>query len=121
MLLGFYFAARKHFVLKDAKQVEGRVIGHVSESIGRSKSYKLKVEYFDSTGHRHEFITTQATGPAAKAIGESVLAFIPENGENPDVLVFELLYLKYFIGITLGGFALVCLLSPYLLRAIYTK
>ena len=121
LLLGTYFAWRKHVQLRNSDQFDGRVIGHVPKHIGGRQYYALKVEYLDFKGQRQEFVTTQTGKPASRNIREPVRVFVPKNGANPDVLVFELVYLKYFIGITLGTFALVCFLSPYILRAIYIK
>ena len=121
LFVSLYFAIRKHIAISQADQFPGKVIGHESRSSSRSTSYALKIKYKNLDGIQKEFITKQATGPAAKNIGETVIVLAPKDGGTPDVLVFELLYLKYFIGITIGFFSLICFLSPTLLKVVYQK
>jgi hypothetical protein len=113
---------RKHAILKNSAQFPGSVVGHVGRSGGRGgRVYALEVEYRNGNGTAKRFVTSSAGNPPARAVGDKVVVFEHRDGGAPDVLLFEELYVVYWLWFCCGIAAVGCLVAPALLRLIYLK
>jgi hypothetical protein len=117
-----HLVLRKHRALRGAEQCQGSVIAHVRRTGGRGgPSYALKIGYRDKQSISHDFTTRNASNPPSRAVGAKVTVFHYPDGSAPDVLVFEDLYLWYWIWFCLGAFALGCLVAPRVLNILYLR
>jgi len=117
-----YLMGRKHIALQKARQYEGTVIGYESRPGNKGTTYSLKVEYQDSESQRHTFIARGSSNPPARAVGAKVTVFQHATpGVTPDILVFEDLYLGYWIWLCLGVCVAGCLVSPFVLKWLYLR
>ena len=117
-----YLAMRKHASLKGAEQCRGVVIGHVARTGSKGRTvYALEVEYTDRTGATRHFVTDNASSPPERAVGDEVVVFAHPDKSKPDILVFEELFLGYWIWFCVGVLAAGCLAAPTVLRLIYLK
>jgi Protein of unknown function (DUF3592) len=113
-----FLVVRKHIALTRAVQYEGRVVAHEARS---STTYALKIQYTDADNHTHRFVSTSSSYPPSRNVGDRVTVFHHVDGSSPDILVFEDLFLLYWIWISFGIAVAGCMLIPYLLEAIYLR
>ncbi len=120
LLACVYLVLKKHASLKSSTQHEGKVIDYVRRPGSRGGSvFALKVEYRDGQGVVRHFVAGGASNPPARAINDPVTVFEHPDGSDPDLLVFENLYLLYWIWFCLGVAAAGCLAAPAILRLLY--
>jgi hypothetical protein len=116
-----YLMVRKHQELKNSDQFEGTVIGHVPHSGGKSTTYGLKVQYLNQNETLTEFEASVASSPPARPIGAKVIVFQHRSGSAPDILVFESVYLLYWIWFCVGLCVAGCFLAPWVMNLLYRK
>ena len=117
-----YLAFKKHIALKNAEQCQGRVIDLIPTRGSKgSTNYKMQIEYTDRTGAINHFTTTSASNPPSRDRGEEVLVFKHADGSAPDVLVFQDLYLGYWLWFCVGLCVVGCFAAPLVLRLVYPK
>jgi len=114
-----FLIVRKHIALTRAVQYEGRVVAY--EHGSGSGTYALKIRYIDGDNQTHKFVSRSASYPPSRNIGDRVTVFHHLDGSTPDILVFEDLFLVYWIWILVGIAATGCMLIPYLLEAVYRR
>lgn len=116
-----YFIYKKHLTLKNSDRFEGRVVGYESVRGTKGVTYALRVEYQDADYANHTFTASGATSPPAKPIGAKVVVFQPRDASDPNILVFESLYLGLWIWFCLGICVFGCVFAPYILNLVYLK
>lgn len=116
-----YLMVKKHFALREAEQCAGFVTGHEARRGSKGGNvYALKIEYKDAAGVVHKFSTSSASNPPARKIGTEVVVFHHATG-RPDVMVFEHLFLGYWLWLSIGLTVLGCFVLPPILQMIYVK
>lgn len=99
-----FLIVRKHIALTHAEQYEGRVVGYeVRRGSRGSRTYALKIEYIDADNQTHTFVSKSASYPASRNIGDHVTVFHYLDGSTPDILVFQDLFLIYWLWMCVGG------------------
>ena len=121
MVFCIYFIIKKHITLKHSDQYEGSVIGYEARNDNKGTTYSLKIEYKDRNLVSHTFVAPTSSNPPALKVGEKVVVFQHQDGSNPDILVFECLYLSLWVWFCLSILATGCILSPYILRVLYER
>jgi hypothetical protein len=122
LVLCVHLVVRKHRALRGAQQCAGSVIAHVRRVGGKGgPTFALKVDYKDKAGVNHDFTTRNASNPPSRTIGEKVTVFHYPDGSAPDVLVFEDLYLWYWMWFCLGVCAAGCIVAPRVLDFVYLR
>ena len=111
---------RKHFALRKAEQFEGSVINHVARRGSKGgTTYALTIAYNDRNGEPHEFTTRSGSNPPSRDIGAKVTVFHHANGAKPDILVFQELYLGYWIWFCFAACIAGCLAGSHLISRLY--
>jgi hypothetical protein len=100
--------------------------GNVANLVPRRGSkggtvYALEVVYHDRAGAEQRFVTGMASRPAARQVGDKVVVLAHRDGSKPDLAIFQLLYLGYWIWFCAGIGAIGCLLGPSLVEALYAQ
>ena len=95
----------------------------ICASAGRASKggtvYALEVAYRDGGGAEQRFVTGMPSRPAVRQVGDKVLVLSHRDGSKPDLAIFQLLYLGYWIWFCVGMGAIGCLLGPALVEALY--
>jgi hypothetical protein len=93
-----YLVLRKHAALKRAEQFDGVVVEHVARRGSKGgRTYALAIEFRDHRGTPSRLVTSTSSNPASREIGEHVVVFKHSEGGRPEVLIFQELYLFYWI------------------------
>lgn len=125
MVLCVFLVLRKHSALRAAHQCKGSVLKHVARQSEKKGVvgvvYALKIGYQDHHGVAHEFTTSSASNPPSAKVGSSVTVFHHTDGSSADVLIFQELYLGYWIWFCIGVWIVGCIAGPYLLPRIYAR
>ena len=123
LIFCIHFILKKHRELKNSDQFTGSVIGYErhNRSGRRGSTYALKIEYKNTNSISQVFIAAGASSPPALPLGAKVRVFQHRDGSNPDVLIFQSVYLGLWIWFCIGVCVLGCLCAPYLLNVIYGK
>lgn len=117
-----YLAFKKHLALKNAEQCQGKVISHIPSRSSKGRTnYKLQIEYTDRAGAINHFTTSSASSPPSRDVGDEVVVFKHASGSAPDVLVFEELYLGYWMWFCVALCVVGCFAAPMVLRFVYMK
>jgi hypothetical protein len=111
---------RKHAYLRTADRFTGNVANLVPRRGNKGGTvYALEVVYRDGGGAEQRFVTGAASRPAARQVGDKVVVLAHRDGSKPDLVIFQLLYLGYWIWFCAGIGAIGCLLGPALVEALY--
>jgi len=122
LVLCIVLVIRKHSALRGAQQCEGIVIGHDPRSGNQDgTTYALKIAYKDQNGGFHSFTTKSSSNPPSKPIGQKLIVFHYSDGTPADVLVFQHLFLGYWIWLCLGICVSGCFLAPRILDWLYVR
>ena len=117
-----YYSFKTHDALKKAAQFEGTVIGHEKRRGSKGGvSYALTIKYRDHQSQTHTFTTNASTSPAARDIGEKLVVFHHKGNRNPDILIFEHLFLINWLWFCLAIAIMGCFVFPTFLKVIYLK
>ena len=115
-------ALRKHISLTRARQYDGMVTGHVTSRGTKGRTnYALQITYRDSRGNEQQFVTSATSSSPECAVGEKIVVFEHAAGGEPEIMLFNYLYLHYWLWFCAGIAALGCLVAPSLLRSLYCK
>jgi hypothetical protein len=113
---------RKHAHLRAADRFGGSVVNLVPRRGSKGGTvYALEVTYRDGGGTEQRFVTGMASQPAARQVGEKVVVLAHRDGSKPDLAIFQMLYLGYWIWFCVGIGAIGCLLGPTLVEALYAQ
>lgn len=122
LIFCLYFIFKKHEALRNSDQYEGTVVGLEPRTGSKGeRTYALRVEYADRNDMTHTFVTSGASSPPARPVGAKVRVFQHRDGSKPDILVFESVYLGFWIWFCVGIAVTGCLVAPFVLKAIYEK
>lgn len=113
---------RKHAYLRSADRFPGSVANLVPRRGSKGGTvYALEVVYHDRGGAEQRFVTSMASRPAARQVGDKVVVLAHRDGSKPDLAIFQLLYLGYWIWFCAGIGAIGCLLGPGIVEALYAQ
>jgi hypothetical protein len=121
LVLCIYLVLRKHLSLRDADRFPGTVSKLVPRTGRKGTTYALEVSYRDGGGNEKLFVTGMASRPALRQVGDRVTVLAHRDGSKPDLLIFQLLYLGYWLWFCAGICAIGFLLGPPLVEALYAQ